>query len=142
MQQRKLMLATGVAVASVFGIGSAAAAVVSLLPPEETQGMVTYRTGGIAQSEAAAMQQAEAHYPLALEFVEHAKPKNEFLANVEVTIKDRLGRTALKTYSDGPFLLATLPDGKYTVTATDEGSAQTRQVTVAAGKPERLVFTW
>jgi hypothetical protein len=48
----------------------------------------------------------------------------------------------LRTFSDGPFLLAKLPDGKYTVTATENGKTETQHVTVAAGKPEHLVFAW
>ncbi len=142
MQYRTLTLAAALAAANMLAVGPVFAAAITNLPPEESQGMVKYRTGGVGQSEVAAMQQAEPQSPLALEFVEHAKPRNEFLANVEVTIKELRGGTALRTYSDGPFLLAKLPDGKYTVTATDEGKSQTREVTIAAGKPERLVFAW
>ena len=42
----------------------------------------------------------------------------------------------------GPFVLARLPSGKYTVTATDEGRTKTRNVVIAANKPERLTFEW
>ncbi|HTP48072.1 MAG TPA: carboxypeptidase-like regulatory domain-containing protein [Casimicrobiaceae bacterium] len=114
----------------------------SNLPPEETHGVVTYRTGGVGGTEAAAMRRAEASYPLSLEFVQRAHPKNEFLAYADVTITDHAGNTLLKTFSDGPFMLAKLPDGRYIVKATENGKTETRQVTIAAGKPEHLVFTW
>ena len=141
MQQRRLALTAALVAASVFS-GTALAIPIQNLPPEETQGAVTYRTGGIGQSEAAAMQQAEKNYPLSLEFAERAGPKNWFLANVEVTIKDQHGNPALRTFADGPYLLARLPDGRYTVTATDNGRSETRQITVAAGKPDHLFFLW
>jgi hypothetical protein len=38
------------------------------LPPERTQGIVTYRSGGIGQDEAQAFAVAVRHYPLTLEF--------------------------------------------------------------------------
>ena len=141
MQHRTFALAAAFAAANMLS-GAALAIPIRNLPPEETQGAVTYRTGGIGHAEAAAMQQAEANYPLSLEFAERAGPKNWFLANVEVTIKDDHGKTELKTFADGPFLLARLPDGRYTVTATDNGKSETRHITVAAGKPEHLMFTW
>jgi hypothetical protein len=142
MQHPRLALAAALAAASIVSIGSALAIPIRNLPPEETQGAVSYRTGGIGQSEAQAMRQAEPHYPLSLVFAERAGPKNWFLANVQVTIKDQHGNTALKTFSDGPILLARLPNGQYTVTATDNGRSETRHITVASGKPDRLVFLW
>lgn len=112
------------------------------LPPEENYGAVTYRTGGIGESEAKAMQQAESQYPLSLEFVEHARPRDEFLANVDVTIRDPAGTTTLRTVADGPFLLADLPDGRYTVIASEDGLQKVRHVTIASGKTEHVVIEW
>ncbi|HUH93348.1 MAG TPA: carboxypeptidase-like regulatory domain-containing protein [Casimicrobiaceae bacterium] len=141
MQPRRLALTAALVAANAL-TGAALAMPIRNLPPAETQGAVTYRTGGIGQSEAAAMRQAEPKYPLSLEFAERAGPKNWFLANVEVTIKDQHGNTELRTFSDGPFLLARLPNGDYTVTATDNGRSETRHVTIAAGKSEHLMFMW
>ena len=114
----------------------------SNLPAEKTQGSVTYLSGGIGHEEAVAMRHAESKYPLSLEFIQRAKPKDEFLANVNVTIKGHAGNTALETTSEGPFLLAKLPAGKYTVTAEESGKTKSRQVNVAAQKPLRVVFEW
>lgn len=141
MQHHRLALMAALVAASVLS-GTALAIPIQNLPPEQTQGAVTYRTGGIGQSEAAEMRQAAKNYPLSLEFAERAGPKNWFLANVEVTIKDQHGNPALQTFADGPFLLARLPDGHYTVTAIDNGKSETRQITVAAGRPDHLVFLW
>jgi hypothetical protein len=88
------------------------------------------------------MRHAEANYPLALEFIAKDDPDNWFLADVRVTIKDGRGHAALDTYSDGPFLLAKLPDGRYTVTAAYDGKSQTRHIIVPARKAERFFFIW
>lgn len=114
----------------------------SQLPLEQKQGNVTYLSGGIGQDEAAAMRREESKFPLMLEFVKQAKPRAQYLAGVEVTIKDRQGNTVLKAIADGPLLLADLPDGAYTVTAYDNGQTKRRDIVIASSKPERVVFEW
>jgi hypothetical protein len=135
-------VAFALAALPIFATGVASAMMNVFLPPEETQGAVTYRTGGIGHEEATAMKHVEANYPLALEFVAKAEPDNWFLADVAVTIKDAHGHAALATYSDGPFLFAKLPDGRYTVAARYEGKSESQHVNVAATKPERFFFIW
>ncbi len=112
------------------------------LPSERTQGSVEYLTGGIGSDEAKAMRKAESRYPLSLEFVQRARPRDEFLAAVPVTIMGAHGKVALETVSEGPYLFAQLPDGKYTVRAEHRGITQSRQVIVTDGKPQHLVFEW
>jgi hypothetical protein len=141
MQATKWVLATILAGANIAAATGLAMPMLNL-PPEETQGVVTYRTGGVGEEEATAMRLAESQYPLSLEFYAHGRPPDQFLTYVAVTIKDKNGKIALDMYSDGPILLARLPDGRYTVTASDAGKAKVRHVTVAADKPQRLVFEW
>jgi len=110
MKQNRLSLVSIFTMMGVFACSSAFAMSAGPLPPEKTQGQITYITGGVGSDEAAAVKQAESKYPLSLEFVQHAKPRDEFLANVDVTIRDQAGKTALKTTSDGPFLLGKMPN--------------------------------
>lgn len=142
MQRSRLAFAAVMATAGMLATGATFAAPMSNLPPQETQGAVTFRSGGVGELEANAMRHAQANYPLSLQFVKRHEPNDQFLANIPVTIKDHAGATVLETTSDGPFLLAKLPDGKYTVTATDNGKTLTRNVVVAANKPEHVVFAW
>jgi hypothetical protein len=119
---------------------SAFAASPYILPPEQTQGLVTYRSGGVGQSEVQAFAAAAKHYPLTLEFATKHAPHAVFTANVHVTIQDTHGKCLLDTHSDGPFLLAKLPGGYYTVTAEQQGQRLTKTVRVLPTKPTHVLF--
>jgi hypothetical protein len=138
---RTPLITTGLIAFSLFTSLPAFAAS-SPLPPEHTHGAVTYRSGGIGQEETQAFEAAAKHYPLSLAFVIKHRPRAEFTSNVHVTISDAQGQSVLDTHSDGPFLLAKLPAGRYTVTAERGRQAQTKTVHVVTHKPAHLVFQW
>jgi hypothetical protein len=145
MKHARPMFVRAVIAASLLAAGPALGAAMSMmnnLPREMTQGDVTYMSGGIGHNEAAAMRKEEKQFPLSLEFVKRAKPSDEYLADVNVTIKDRDGKTALRTVANGPYLLARLPDGKYSVSVEARGMTKTRDIVVAQGKPEHVIFEW
>ncbi len=112
------------------------------LPQEKTQGSVRYLTGGVGSDEAKAVQKEIPRYPLALEFLGKTRPRNEFLAGVAVTIKDREGRVVLDTVSDGPYLLVKLDPGKYRIAAVQNGETRNRSVEVTNTGSKRLMFEW
>ncbi len=114
----------------------------SALPPLQTQGGVAYLSGGIGSDESLAIRQAEPKFPLTLEFVQKAKPRPEYLADVAVTITDHHGHTILNTLAEGPFLLARLAPGAYTVVAEQSGLKKTEHLEIAPRKTERVVFEW
>jgi hypothetical protein len=145
MKHARPMFARAIIAASLLAAGPALGAAMSMmnnLPREMTQGDVTYLSGGVGHDEAAAMRKEAKQFPLSLEFVKRAKPNDEFLADVSVTIKDRDGKTALHTISNGPYLLARLPDGKYSVSVEARGMTKTREIVVAQGQPEHVIFEW
>jgi len=113
------------------------------LPPEKTQGAVSYIAGGIGQDESDAIKRAAGRYALELEFSQTARPRNVYLADVKVAIRSASsGKTMLDTVSDGPYLVANLPPGKYNVTVEQNGATQQRSVDVKAGQHQRLAFVW
>ena len=69
-------------------------------------------------------------------------PRAEYAADVHVIIKDAQGKGMLDTHNDGPFLLAKLPAGRYTVTAEQYGQMLTKSADVATRKPVHLLFLW
>ena len=58
-------------------------------------------TGGVGLDQSMAFEKAAAKFPLELEFVVKAKPRDEFNANVNVDILDTQGTSILKAMSDG-----------------------------------------
>ena len=107
-----------------------------------TQGNVSYVMGGVGEEHAQAMQAVRRDYPLSLLFVRKDKPKNAYLADIPVTIKDARGKAVLETTSDGPFLYVKLPPGRYVVSATHEDKIRTARVYVSRKGHKHLVFEW
>jgi len=128
--------------AALCMVTNAWAAMDADLPPVQTEGKVTYLSGGIGLDQQAAMKQAANEYPLELEFLESGEPHAVFAAGIQVTITDRTGKVVLDAHSDGPFLLARLPDGQYTISADNTGRVETRRVIVERGKHRTVVFEW
>lgn len=112
------------------------------LPAAHADGEVTYLSGGVGQAEAGAIKHVANYYPLELEFLRKATPKDEYLAGVKVRIKDQRERMVLNVTSDGPFLLVKLPAGKYTVSAESNGKIEHRMIEIAAKEHRRVLFEW
>ena len=105
-------------------------------------GDVAYVSGGIGSEEAAAMRKEEWRYPLSIEFAMRSETGTEYVAGVAVGISDRYGKPVLTTVTDGPVLLARLPNGRYTVTADLDGRTKSQAVVVTAQQPKHLRFVW
>ena len=114
----------------------------SALPAEQAQGNVRYISGGVGDDSAAAFKQAAAKYALELQFVQKATPRDEFLAGVKVTIRDGANKVLLDATANGPYLLATMPPGRYQIEANSEGVMKRHSVDIQAGRHERAVFVW
>lgn len=126
----------------VWTLGAGPGASLVPMPPIKSQGAVQYVSGGIGEAEYVSMRQAQCRFPLALEFVRKSAQHDRYIADVEVRVTDAAGRRVLEVRSDGPYLLAKLPDGEYTVQATYFGHMQERAVKVAAVASARVVFVW
>ena len=140
--KRTSLVTTGVIIFSLLMAPLTFAALPHALPPEQTQGGVTYVSGGVGQEETQAFEAAAVQYPLMLEFAIKHAPRAEYTANVHVVVTDTQGRRVLDTHSDGPFLLAKLPVGRYIVTAERHHEPLTRTVHVASHKPTHVMFLW
>lgn len=103
---------------------------------------VSYLSGGIGQDQAAAIQRQAKNYPLELEFVVKATPKDEFTADVRVKISDAGNHAVLNAVSNGPFFLAQLPAGHYRIEAIKNGQSKTRDVVITSGSHQHMLFEW
>ena len=129
----------------MLAAGSALATDVSPLPLEQVQGDVRYVTGGVGSDEVDAMRQAASHYPLVIEFAakpvpSDSYPRDVYLANVRVDIRDQQGQTLIGTTTDGPMLFASLPPGRYTINAETAGISKQKSVEVGRGGSQRVLF--
>lgn len=104
-------------------------------------GSVSFVSGGVGDEDAQRMKQLRSEYPLELLFVTRGNP-NQYLSAVKVQIVDKGGKAVLDTTSDGPFLLAKVPPGRYSISADNEGSVKRQTVQVGGGKTQRVMFVW
>jgi len=105
-----------------------------------TMGGIAYVSGGISIEERNAIKAMEAGYDLRLLF--SARDTGEYLWGVKVRIMDGGDKTLLSAVSDGPYFLAKLPPGRYTIEVEDEGRAIRKSIEVSPGRPVAEHFTW
>jgi hypothetical protein len=122
--------------------GASLAQAASGLPDVQTSHGVQYLSGGIGEGEAQAIQRASAHWPLMLEFAEHHKPRDEFVADVHAVVRDASGHRVFAAESRGPLMLARVAPGSYTVDATLDGRKLHEKVTIEEGHTAKAVFVW
>src|SRR5690606_31969580 len=104
------------------------------LPPAQTANGVEYVTGGFGQEESTAFKQAQSRYSLSLTFAVtgSGSASSPYAGNVQVRIRSAQNGEVLDAVSSGPYFLANLSPGSYTVEATYEGDTQSKQVTIAS----------
>jgi len=142
-RRRWRQLSIALAVGAGLGLSLPAFASRAELPMTKHEGKVTYLSGGIGADEAQAMRSAAPQYPLEVEFIKkEASGPAAYLADDHVTIRDHAGKTVLNTTSGGPYLLAKLPAGWYTVSASNHNISKERRIDVTPDKHERIVFEW
>ncbi len=127
---------------AVLAMGASTAQAASLLPPVQKSGTVEYLSGGIGQDEAQAIEGEARHWPLTLEFAVKDKKRADFAANVKVLVRDAKGHTALNLTAAGPFLLAKLAPGHYSIEASVAGKTLHEKAILKPGHPAKAVFLW
>jgi hypothetical protein len=99
-------------------------------------GRVRFISGGVDDEGMRTIDAQQNDYNLKLMFVGKS---GEYLADVDVEVADRSGNDILTTTTDGPVLLAHLPPGNYTVTATSDDV--TRKQHISVGKKGKHLAT-
>lgn len=81
--------------------------------------------------------------PVSFHFARHEEGHEILVGDVHVAIDDAatMGRVH-SAVSDGPYLIANVPEGEYQVTATHDGRAQVAMIVVERGGPLRIAFRW
>lgn len=133
-------IAVGLVLLAAASLPAQAKDPVVAAPAAKVVGDVSYVSGGIGDEEELAMQGVAGDYPLRLAFT--ARGTGEYLAGVQVTLKDHKGALLLDVQSEGPCLFARLPDGNYTLQAVYEGKMQRRTFEVKPHAHVSLLMRW
>ena len=88
---------------------------------------VPYVSGGVGAASQESLKAREKEFNLKLVFT---LVEGNYLSDVSVAVKDGAGKSVLEATADGPFFMARLPAGAYTVTAIYDGVERTRKVKV------------
>lgn len=91
---------------------------------------VSFISGGVGEDSEAQIKAQQKNYNLKCLFTLN---EGNYLADVNVVVTDAKGNKVIEHVTEGPFFLAKLPAGHYTVSATYEGKTQTRRVSVGGG---------
>ena len=97
--------------------------------PKTSDGIV-YVSGGVGEDSRDRLNSQAREYNLRLMFTLN---EGNFLSDVNVAITDAKGKKVIEDVANGPFFMAKLPAGSYTVTATYQGKTQTRKIQAGKG---------
>lgn len=111
-------------------------------PSSQTVNNITYVSGGIGKSEATLMKALANDYQLEVVFIKKLGEREEYIADVRVQVLDEHLNSLLDIQTEGPYLLADMPKGRYLVTAEYEGVVKKQWASISGGKHQRLVFWW
>jgi hypothetical protein len=106
----------------------------------QTQGGVTFVSGGVAEDSRQALNAMRSQYNLHLLFAQQGT--GAYFADVPVQITDAAGRTLVNAVSAGPLFYARLPPGKYKVVASHKGNAISQLADVPATGSVDLNYYW
>jgi hypothetical protein len=103
---------------------------------------VCYISGGISGEEVSQFKTHAKEYLLEIVFVQEAASEDnsrieQYLAEVQLRIKDAKGNVVADTITEGPFFLANMPPGKYQITADYEGVIKSNIVNISTKKTSK-----
>ncbi|WP_459575077.1 carboxypeptidase regulatory-like domain-containing protein [Cupriavidus sp. 8B] len=103
---------------------------------------MTYVSGGVGSDESQPIKEAMPNYPLVLEFAGRTSYGKETSAWRGCRIVDAHGKTVLDTSAQGPFLLVSLPAGRYAVAASYGEKTEHRSVSLLPSGHVRELILW
>jgi hypothetical protein len=105
----------------------------------QQQAGISFVTGGVGLGEREALTQQASQFNLK---VVNTNPTGAYTADVQVSIVDSSGHEVLNTRLDGPWLMAKLPAGRYTLNANNGSRTQTRKLNIGASGMDRVQLSW
>jgi len=140
MLRTRQTLALASALATLGAASFALAQSEGALPPAQTVAGVKYVQGGIGKDESAALLRESKNYPLSLVF--SGGKANNYVADVDIRVRDAAGKTVLQTNAEGPIVLIDLPAGLYIIDAEYRDATLTRRIELSGKRSTRVDFHW
>lgn len=112
------------------------------LPDIRRANGVEYLSGGIGVDESQAIKAEAIRWPLLITMAQRSQARSEWVADVELEIRDADQALVLAFRSDGPLALIRLAPGRYTIDARYDGIELQRTVTIGAGGSQKLMLLW
>ena len=109
------------------------------LPIQDYRG-IRYVSGGVGEGERAEINALSGRFNLRLLFA--MQGSGSYVADVRVSVGDGRGESVLVATSNGPWFLAELPPGTYTVTAEALDQVQRQTARIGGARQTRLNFYW
>ena len=134
---KKLYVSTICAGVAALLLSSTAMADTVPAAPNQS-GNIEFVTGGIGDEERTSMEAVQNNYNL---HVISAGVDGAFVGNMHLTLLDNKNAHILET-DIGPLFYAKLPNGNYIVEGTHNNQTKSEKITVAAGKPNKVHFSW
>ena len=106
---------------------------------EVTPDGVAYLTGGIGTEEQERFNAGAQEFNLKLVFTLN---EGNYIADVNVLIKDEEGREIVKAIADGPFFMVKLSPARYIVEATFRGKTERRNIEVGGTGLRTAYLRW
>jgi hypothetical protein len=100
---------------------------------------IPYVSGGIGEAEQQELKAREGEFNLKLVFT---LVEGNYVADVNVVVTGPKGHALLEHRAEGPFFMARLPAGQYTVAATYEGRTVTRKLSVTEKRLRTEYLRW
>lgn len=96
-------------------------------------------SGGVGKAERERMEAMKGQYNFKLQM---ATSGGAFVSGVNVQITDAKGNVVLETVTDGPLLMAKLPAGSYTISASKFGETKTQKVQLGGSGSKTVNVFW
>lgn len=100
---------------------------------------ISYVSGGVGAGSIERLGAIAGQFNLKLVF---ALKSGSYLSGVEVSIMDQAGKTLLAVTTEGPWLLVSLPAGRYRIVATLADTPVRRNVVIGTAPLQTVDFRW
>lgn len=107
-------------------------------PVQERRGEIAIVHGGIGEGDRALIAQQAPDHNLKLTFAR--KGSGAYLADVQVVVRNKQGAVLVDTLASGPWLVARLPEGEYSVSATERDVTLTQTIVIKSSARREWVF--